>query len=178
MQGVVLIRGPGLIRKFVNILNKSVQQDRHASAVASISQLQIHWTIARRACKREPKHLKFMQTVWQGAVLHFTNGGPSHCSFCGAANDLQHVLWECPRWSKEPKFPAHLLNLESKFQEEILWQGGLPPATYTTLPQPDEIVVTGQWPPQGTVATEIIVPHSFLQPYRSRRSTSTYTYTL
>ena len=64
-----------LIRKFGDLLNRSVQQNRYDEGLRSASPGLVDWTIARRAVKKRCGSSKPFGTR--------QNGGPAECQVCG-----------------------------------------------------------------------------------------------
>ena len=131
---------PWLVRKFGELIQKSIQQNRCEEGLRSVSSGPIAWTIARRAAKKKPTNLRFMQAIWQGAILHDQNGGPAKCQVCGQDNSLRHILWECSRWQGDRKFRSHLKEMATRYPAEVLWLRGFPLAWPSILSFPRQRV--------------------------------------
>ena len=67
------------------------------------------WTVRRRLLRSKhtfgKRHL--YRTVWQGSVLHKGNGGLEVCPHCGQDNTLEHIFYECPKYTRH--IPGYVL---------------------------------------------------------------------
>ena len=118
----------------------SFLQDLRRSVRLTVKQ-GLDWTIHRCVIAKGGKRLRFHQAIWQGALVQAANGGHALCPHCGAANTLEHLLWECSQSS--PRLRA----MRDLYPEPCLWLRGLVPARLVQMPLlSTEEVREGEWP--------------------------------
>ena len=135
---------PGFKTKLLSAVKRQALHQRNSRISQFLDDPQLSlgldWTSHRARLKRLNKSnrpTKWLQALWQGAVLFAGNGGLEICPLCKVPASWRHVLLDCTYWrTRHKQLPGHWLDLQTKWPSKTLWERGLLPAEFVKQPRP------------------------------------------
>ena len=135
---------PGFKTKLLSAVKSQALNQRNSRISQFLDDPQLSlgldWTSHRARLKRLNKlnrPTKWLQALWQGAVLFAGNGGLEICPLCKVPASWRHVLLDCTYWrTRHKQLPGHWRDLQTKWPSKTLWERGLLPAEFVKQPRP------------------------------------------